>query len=393
MSSDTDSTVQPSGRDLTQIPPPQSGYTLPVFACASAIAALQHLQSPNTEINCVSVALIHPHQTVEVPIEQVASLANGSALAISRSDPGDNVDLTRHTPVWAQVNWGTSTQEEIVTITGGEGIGRQATSTGQAAIYAYAHKLLQHNLQKQLTPGQRIHVTIILPEGRKLAERTSNAAFGIVEGLSLLGTSGIAEPLSAPGQLAEFRSRLRNTASRYSELVFCLGENGLDVALKLGIEPARRVKTANWVGPMLVEASLLQVRSLLLLGYHGKLIKLAGGIFHTHHYVADGRQEILAAHAASLGLPVEQVQKILQTGTLEASLQALRQAETNSGKSWVMPIYQKIGTTIEQRAQAYIQKHGGSKISIGVLLFDRNRDPIITTQTAAALLPTLCYSN
>lgn len=372
---------------------PKSGYTLPVFACASAIAALLQLQQPKRDIPTVCVALIQPDLSVDIPIEQVAPLADGSVLAISRSDPGDNLDLTRHTPVWAQVHWGPPEQANAIVVEGGEGIGRQANGLGDAAIYAYAHKLLDHNLAQHLAPDQKIHVTLILPAGRQLAMRTANAAFGVVEGLSLLGTAGIAQPLSAPEQLEIFRAGLRDQASRYSDLVFCLGENGLDVALTMGIEPARRVKTANWIGPMLVEASFLKVRSLLLLGYHGKLIKLAGGIFHTHHHVADGRQEILAAHAASVGLHSQQVQQILKNGTVEASLQQLRQIETNSRESWVIPIYQKIGITIEKRAQAYIQKHGGSKVSIGVLLFDRDRNPIITTPTAASLLPKLCYSN
>ncbi|MEO0536955.1 MAG: cobalt-precorrin-5B (C(1))-methyltransferase CbiD [Cyanobacteria bacterium P01_A01_bin.123] len=392
MPSDINNAVPESEQNVTQIPS-RSGYTLPVFACASAIAALTQLQQLKKDVHTVSVALIQPDQTVDIPIEQVAPLADGSILAISRSDPGNNLDLTRDTPIWAQVRWGTLDQVDTIVIAGGEGIGRQANGLGDAAIYSYAHQLLHHNLRQRLTPNQKIHVTIILPAGRKLAERTSNAAFGVVEGLSLLGTSGIAQPLSTPGQLEAFRASLRTAASRYSDLVFCLGENGLDVALKLGIEPERRVKTANWIGPMLVEASLLRVRSLLLLGYHGKLIKLAGGIFHTHHHVADGRQEILAAHAASLGLHTQQVQKILKNGTVEASLQELRQIEANSRESWVMPIYQQIGITIEQRVQTYIQKHGGSGVSIGILLFDRDRNPIIMTQTAASLLPKLCYSN
>ncbi len=118
-----------------------------------------------------------------------------------------------------------------------------------------------------------------MPEGRTLAQRTSNEAFGVVEGLSLLGTTGISQPLSAPGQLEAFRSELRQKASVFDCLVFCVGENGLDLVKSLGIEPLRLVKTANWLGPLLVEAGIQGVQSILLFGYHGKLIKLAGGIF------------------------------------------------------------------------------------------------------------------
>ncbi len=78
---------------------PRSGYTLPVFACASAIAAVQWLQN-RTSCQTVSVDLITPDQTVEIAIEQVAGLQPNMALAITRSDPGDNLDLTRNTPIW-----------------------------------------------------------------------------------------------------------------------------------------------------------------------------------------------------------------------------------------------------------------------------------------------------
>ena len=83
---------------------PRSGYTLPVFACASAIAAVQLLQS-RTSCQTVTVDLIAPAKTVEIAIEQVAGLQPNMALAITRSDPGDNLDLTRNTPIWALVEW------------------------------------------------------------------------------------------------------------------------------------------------------------------------------------------------------------------------------------------------------------------------------------------------
>ncbi len=83
---------------------PRSGYTLPVFACAAAVAALRWLRQPQP-LDAVSIDLIKPAETVEIPIEQVAGIGEGMALAITRSDPGDNLDLTRNTPVWALVEW------------------------------------------------------------------------------------------------------------------------------------------------------------------------------------------------------------------------------------------------------------------------------------------------
>jgi len=378
--------------DTVKPPEPRAGYTLPVFACASAIAALQKLLNKNSPVASVELNLVNPDRPVTIPVEQVATLPDGAALAITRSDPGDNLDLTRHTPVWAMVRWGEPSQTERIQIAGGEGLGRRVDADHQPAIYAYAKTLLTANLEPLLPPDQSLQVTIILPEGRSLALRTSNAAFGVVDGLSLLGTSGISEPLSAPGQLEAFRQAVREQSQQFDQLVFCVGENGLHRALTLGIPAERRIKTGNWIGPLLIEAALCGVQSILLLGYHGKLIKLAGGIFHTHHYVADGRQEILSAIAAAHGLPTADVQQLLQAETVEAGLTHLRQLDQTASQNWVGIIYQSLVERLDQRAMAYIRANADRNITVGSIVFDRQREIVATSDRGATLLQSLLVS-
>lgn len=364
---------------------PKSGYTLPVFACAGAIAALQKLQNTLTahtiQLDVVTLELITPPEQATISIEQVAHLSKSSALAITRSEPGDNLDLTRNTPIWAVVRWASNEQAEQIVIEGGEGIGRHAQGD---AIYAYAQQLFQVNLSRLLSAEQKITVTIILPEGKALALRTSNAAFGVVDGLSLLGTSGIAQPLSAPGQLEAYREELRRKSAEFSDLVFCLGENGLDLSLKYGIEADRRLKTANWIGPLLAEAGALGVRSILLFGHHGKLIKLAGGIFHTHHHVADGRQEIMAACCAEAGLKTEVVQQVLAARTTEEGLAILREMGDENA---VNRVYELVGDRIDRRSRQYIHTHTTAKVLVGSILFDRQRQIIWKSKVGETLLP------
>lgn len=362
---------------------PRHGYTLPVFACAGAIAALHQLKA-KTAPDTVSLHLITPDETADIPIEQSSLLSEREALAITRSDPGDNLDLTRHTPIWSVVSWADSAQLEQIAIVGGEGIGRHAHGD---AIYVYAQQLMTTALSDLLENGQKIKVTIILPEGRRLALRTSNAAFGVVEGLSLLGTSGVAQPLSAPGQLAAYRETLRQKAAEHEDLVFCLGENGLDLALKMGIDPERRLKTANWIGPLLVEAGELGVRSILLFGYHGKLIKLAGGIFHTHHHVADARQEIMVAYCAQAGLETTKIQQVLESPTTEAALQVLRALAQSEGVDWVSRVYGILAARIDERSRTYIHTHTENTVKVGSILFDRRRQIIFTSKTGITLCP------
>ncbi len=367
--------------------PPRRGYTLPVFACAAAIAAYRWLQQPEA-LEFVPVNLLTPAEIVEIPIEQVAGIRPGMALAVTKSDPGDNLDLTRNTPIWAMVTvLPQEVDQPLVTILGGEGLG--ITAEGKAAIYSYATQLLQENLQNILEPDQRIEVTIVIPEGRKLAARTSNAAFGVLEGLSLLGTTGISQPLSSPDQLQLFQQELRAKAGN-TPLVFCIGENGLDLVQSLGIPSKYVVKTANWLGSMLVTAAQADVKAILLFGYHGKLIKLAGGIFHTHHHLADGRLEILTAIAAKVGLPTPRLQELYQCSTTDNALGLLRQWDEAQQTNWVELIYTVITQQIDQKSKEYIHIHSEKDVMVGSVLFDRSRQIIVKSQWGETLLSHLC---
>ncbi len=388
-----------------------------MFACAGAIAALRVLAKPSApqpSPPAITFNLLNPDAMATIAIDQVAPLSATTALAMTHSDPGDNLDLTRNTPIWSLVELDPVGQTEAMAIAGGEGIGIQQEGSGPAAIYRYAQQLLRHHLETE-RKGHRVRVTVILPEGRALAERTSNAAFGVVEGLSLLGTGGIAQPLSAPDQLEIFRQQLRAKAAQFQHLVFCIGENGLALAPTLGFPEERLVKTANWLGPLLVEAGMQGVKDITLLGYHGKLIKLAGGIFHTHHHVADGRQEILTAIASTQGLPHELLKQLYDSATLEAGLALLR-AHTpphhrdeplfvpTMPTSALIPtpvptptpaptpteqVYGAIAQRIDQRATDYIRKHCGEQTvatQVGSILFDRQRQVIIRSIAAVAQL-------
>ncbi|MCC3512749.1 MAG: cobalt-precorrin-5B (C(1))-methyltransferase [Oscillatoriales cyanobacterium] len=370
---------------------PLSGYTLPVFACAAALAALRCLRAGTQSVDSVSVDLLEPPITAEIAIEQASVLKTGTALGVTRSDPGDNLDLTRNTPVWAMVELlGEAEGEgEQIVIVGGEGIGHHKVGGG-AAIYDYAMRLLRSNLSRELAPGERITVTLILPSGRQLATRTSNEAFGVVEGLSLLGTTGISQPLSAPGQLEIYREQLQQKAELFDTLVFCIGENGSNLARQLGIDPQRLVKTANWLGPLLAEAGCQGVRSILLFGYHGKLMKLAAGIFHTHHHLADGRREILTAFCAKAGMPADACSAIFAAATAEEALGQLRALDVATGSHWVDRIYGDIAREIDLRSSDCIFTHTNQRIPVGSVMFGRDRKIIVKSDIGDTFLTQIC---
>ena len=336
----------------------RSGYTLPVFAAAAAKGALRFLAGDRPAI--VTLDLLDG-QTAEIALESVAPLTDRAALAITRSDPGDNLDLTRHTPVWAWVQIG-DWDGEPLRIEGGEGVGQSAEGP---AIYRFARSLLLANLQPLLPAGHTTIVRIILPEGRDLAKRTSNEAFGVLEGLSLLGTSGIAQPHTATDRLDESRDRLRQVLATQRDVIFCIGSNGQRVADRLGLPAAAIVPVGNWIGAMLVEAALLAADSVLLLGYHGKLLKLAGGIFNTSSHIADGKLEILAAAALRSGADADLGRSILACATVADAVQHLTEA------GWSQPVLQQVAESIVDRAAAYARKYADRPLTVAVALFDR----------------------
>ncbi|GAA6617288.1 cobalt-precorrin-5B (C(1))-methyltransferase CbiD [Scytonema sp. NUACC26] len=351
------------------------GYTLPVFAVAAAKAALMHLQQKIDSQLSVEIDLLPG--TAQIPVSQVANLLPQTALAITLSDPGDNLDLTRNTPIWALVKL-SERQSQALILEAGEGLGK--TATGVAAIYSYARRLFDANLLPLIPPEQTATVSIILPEGRQLAQRTSNEAFGILEGLALLGTSGISQPLSAADHLEEFRLELQQKVKVCSNLVFCIGSNGMQVAQRLGIPESAIVQTGNWIGALLVEAGIYQASSVLLLGYQGKLIKLAGGIFNTSSHLADAKLEIISAAVVAVGGDLQAVRAVLDAKTADAAYKKLKEL----GLSEL--VFGTLAEKISQKATAYVQKYANVDLKVGTILFDRTGEAIAQDSQAKELL-------
>ena len=370
----------------------RTGYTLPVFAVASAKAALLHLQS-NATPQTVTLDLLPESQpsSAEISIQQVARLDATSALAVTISDPGDNLDLTRNTPIWAWVRRSLrdtrkgslrdTRQSQALILEAGEGLGR--TTAGDAAIYSYARRLFDANLLPLITDDQTVTVSIILPEGRQLAQRTSNEAFGILEGLSLLGTSGISQPLSVADHLESLRTALQVKVQVHPHLVFCLGSNGMQVAKRLGIPDEAVVQTGNWIGALLVEAGLRGAQSVLLLGYQGKLIKLAGGIFNTSSHLADAKLEIISAAVVQTGGDLAAVQAVLNAPTADAAYQTL------VALGFAEAVFGALAQRVSQRGTDYVRKYGDVKMRVGTVLCDRQGKIISQDAEAAELLAIL----
>ena len=403
---------------------PLRGYTLPVWVAAAARAAVGVLRGESLG-PVVMLELLEPPGSVPVAVEAAAGLGDGWALGQARCDPGEGLDLTRGLVVWVLLRWrelapgepavestaGSTTeirtgsvvefpvgpspeasppqssavvfsavpasaalepgQEDWLLIEAGEGVGIHAAS-GEACLSDYARRLLETNLRPLLPPGQGLQLRVVLPAGRALAERTSNAAFGVVEGLALIGTRAAVQAGASPDQLeatlAALRQRVGEPGFR-GDLVLVIGENGLDLAPRLGLPHQLLLKAGNWIGPVLVAAAEAGVRRLLLFGYQGKLIKLAAGIFHTHHHLADGRAEVLTAFAALEGLAGEALASLHAAPTVEAALAELEAADP----ALAQRLRDRLAMAVEIRSGAYLARHGGGSLAVGAVLFDRSR--------------------
>jgi cobalt-precorrin-5B (C1)-methyltransferase len=351
------------------------GYTLPVWVCAAARAALQVLRGdPFMARQALQLDPDQP-QTATVPVQAAAPLADGWVLGVAQCDPGPGVlDLTRNLQVWVALRWSElpgASEADWLQLEAGEGVGLHAAS-GAPCLSAYARALLACNLRPLVPQGRALQLRLVIPAGRQLAARTSNAAFGVVDGLALIGTQAAVQRSAAPEQLEVALAQLRSLASApdfAGALVLVIGENGLDLAPRLGLPPELLVKAGNWIGPLLVAAAEAGVQRLLLFGYQGKLIKLAGGIFHTHYHLADGRAEVLTALAALEGLSGEPLRAVHACGTVDEALQRLDQLEP----ALAARLRRRIAQAIEQRCAAYLQRHGHAGPGVGAVLFDRQR--------------------
>ena len=163
--------------------------------------------------------------------------------------------------------------------------------------------MIKENLEKILPSNKVAKVIISIPKGEEISSKTMNPRLGIVNGISILGTTGIARSMDNTAYKNSIVTQIDVAiAEKVENLVFVPGNIGEKLALKdLNIRKEEIIQTGNFIGFMFEEAKKRGINSFTLFGHIGKLVKLAGGIFNTKHAVADGRCEIFAAHTALVG--------------------------------------------------------------------------------------------
>jgi cobalt-precorrin-5B (C1)-methyltransferase len=293
----------------------KKGFSLPVWVAGAAKSALKKLIGIQFE-NYEFIKIPNDKKEIKIEIHSVGLLKKDShALGISFAKSGLDLDITQNLEIWTiasleKIAFNNPFQTNRINIIAGSGVGIKK-ETAEICISGFAKEILYENLLDIIPDGFNLNLEIIFPNGKFLAERTSNKSFGIVNGLSIIGTSAETYASASPNQLKQAKTNLGKLIKNdfKGKVVYVIGENGLNLAKTYNVKfPI--IKVGNWIGPLLVDAAIKKFKTVILFGYHGKLIKLAGGIFHTHNHLADGRMEILVYLAVKEKVPLEIIVKL-----------------------------------------------------------------------------------
>lgn len=336
------------------------GYTTGSCAAAAAKAAALMLFSKK-QVEQVSIST-PAGITLELPVEDIRRSENSVSCSVTKM-AGDDPDVTDGLKVFASVE---KLQEGAeIQIRAGEGVGRVTrpglqVEVGRAAINPVPMAMITHETTSVLPPATGALVTLSIPGGEETARKTFNARLGVEGGLSILGTTGIVEPMSEDAFKEILSLELQRLLPAYADfLVLVPGNLGKNVALQQLFLPQERVlKMSNFAGFMLDECRHHGVKRLVLVGHIGKLFKVAAGIFHTHSRVADARFEIFAAQAALRGASRQTIHKLQSCSSVEEMLTVME----------VFPqqdLYEKFSEKVSLRAQDYVS----GEMEIGTVLF------------------------
>lgn len=354
------------------------GYTTGSCAAAAAQAATLLLLTGQLP----EVIELHTPKGIDLFLHPEQAGFDGTvARCCIRKDSGDDPDVTNGICIYADVQ----KQAQEIVILGGDGVGvvtRPGLSVpvGQPAInpgpWAQITAAVTTAAQQAEYTGG-LQITISAENGDQIAKQTYNEHLGIVGGISILGTSGIVEPMSETALMDTTHLELDSLyAAGARKVLICPGNYGADFARdQLGLDLDQAVKCSNFIGDALDYAAWKGFQQIFLVGHAGKLVKIAAGVMNTHSSIADGRQEIFTAHAALCGAPHDTLQALMQSVTIDACLEVLDQVNLRD------PVLERIGKAIDERLHYRLR----GKAEIGYLMFTNQSGVLAQSKNAVKL--------
>lgn len=358
------------------------GVTTGTCAAAAAGAAMKKLlegiEIPYMEVNTPKGV------TVQIPVIYGESTGEYCEVFVKK-DSGDDPDVTNGTRIGIRAErlaeaFPSDRLERAfrdekyqgLYLDGGTGVGRVTKSgleqsVGQAAINRVPREMIfsqAEAVRKQAESREAFLLTVLVPEGEALAKKTFNPMLGIEGGISILGTSGILEPMSEKAIVDTIETQIRQMQRNGERnLLVTPGNYGQGyVTEKLGFSLENSVKSSNYIGETIDLAVSYGMERLLLVGNIGKLAKLGAGIMNTHSRMADGRAEILGFHLMLCGGSREQLAELSACITTEEMLKKLESWQLR--EAVMESLCQKIGEHVKRRA--------GETLQTGVMIFSEN---------------------
>jgi cobalt-precorrin-5B (C1)-methyltransferase len=358
------------------------GHTTGTCAAAATKAALTMLFS---QLPVTDISIMTPRGTeLTLRTEDTSFRRKGASCAV-RKDGGDDIDCTHGTLIYSDV----SLSDEGVNIDGGKGVGRVTRNgldqpIGSAAINRVPREMILNSVKDVCDKfGYRggVNVVISAPEGEELAKGTFNPRLGIVGGISIIGTSGIVEPMSERAIVDTMRVEMKvriASGSRY--LLIVPGNYGESFASSHPeLKDENSIKCSNFVGEALDSALEFSADGVLLVGNIGKMVKLAGGIMNTHSKYADCRMEILAACSVMAGVDGKTAAKLMDCVTTDDALDVI--SGTGSLNDVMDVMIKKIGSNLDSRVRG--------KIRTGAIVISSKYGELCRTYNADDLMKAL----
>ena len=308
-----------------------------------------------------------------------------------RKDAGDDPDTTNGILVYARVEKCPKSSE--ITVDGGKGVGRVtrpglSQKVGEAAINPVPKAMILREateIAEKYDYEGGLKIIISVPEGVEIAKKTFNPRLGIVGGISILGTSGIVEPMSEAALVQSINVEMKQHFSQGEEyLLVTPGNYGADYLREhMDLPYEKNIKCSNYVGETIDMAIDMGVKGILFIAHIGKFVKVAAGIMNTHSHSADARMEVLASNAIRAGASLECAKEILNASTTDEAIDILEKYQ----------ILQKTMKEILDRIQFYLNHRSYEQILLGAVIFNNTYGYLGQTADAEKLIKLINAQN
>jgi cobalt-precorrin-5B (C1)-methyltransferase len=310
-----------------------------------------------------------------------ANIEENFAECSIKKDGGDDIDATHTMDIFSKAEIvDKGCEEESVIICGGKGIGvvtkkGLSVGVGKPAINPIPLKMIRSEVEKVISEfeegilpkSKAVRLTISAPKGEEVAKKTFNPRLGIVGGISILGTTGIVEPMSDEGWKKSLSIELQMKKEQgIDKVIFVPGNHGEQfISEHYSLNPHYIIRTSNFIGYMLKEAQRMGFKKIFMAGHIGKFIKLSAGIFNTHSKIADARNEILISNLALMKAPYYLLEEIDKCVTSEEAIDIINEANLSE-------VFDIICNKCKNRVLEYLNDDEDS-IDVEVVIFSMDK--------------------